>query len=203
MNYRTFGRTGLSVSEIGYGMWGMGGWTGSDDDAVAALAASGGRTGLQFLRYGPGLRRRAQRAAARTAAAPASPTRSSTLRPRFRPRTAAGPRGATPGWTTCFRPTTSAQTTETSLRNLGVDCLDLQQFHVWEDAWARDRALAAGRGRPEAPGTDPRRRHQRQPLGAVERAGDAADRADRRRAGDLQHLRPVARGRTVPAVPGN
>src|SRR5262245_61093001 len=32
MQYRTFGRTGWKVSEIGYGMWGMGGWTGSDDD---------------------------------------------------------------------------------------------------------------------------------------------------------------------------
>ena len=31
MNYRTFGRTGWNVSDIGYGMWGMGGWTGSDD----------------------------------------------------------------------------------------------------------------------------------------------------------------------------
>ena len=32
MRYRTFGRTGWQVSEIGYGMWGMGGWTGSDDE---------------------------------------------------------------------------------------------------------------------------------------------------------------------------
>ncbi len=31
MNYRKLGRTGWMVSEIGYGMWGMGGWTGSDD----------------------------------------------------------------------------------------------------------------------------------------------------------------------------
>src|SRR5688572_10516508 len=31
MQYRIFGRTGWKVSEIGYGMWGMGGWTGSDD----------------------------------------------------------------------------------------------------------------------------------------------------------------------------
>jgi predicted aldo/keto reductase-like oxidoreductase len=31
MRYRRFGRTGWQVSEIGYGMWGMGGWTGSDD----------------------------------------------------------------------------------------------------------------------------------------------------------------------------
>src|SRR5881392_4413094 len=32
MQYRTFGRTGWRVSEIGYGMWGMAGWTGSDDE---------------------------------------------------------------------------------------------------------------------------------------------------------------------------
>jgi aryl-alcohol dehydrogenase-like predicted oxidoreductase len=31
MHYRRFGRTGWQVSEIGYGMWGMAGWTGSDD----------------------------------------------------------------------------------------------------------------------------------------------------------------------------
>ncbi len=31
MIYRTFGRTGWSVSEIGYGMWGLAGWTGSDE----------------------------------------------------------------------------------------------------------------------------------------------------------------------------
>src|SRR3979411_2518465 len=32
MNYRRFGRTNWKISEIGYGMWGMGGWTGSDDE---------------------------------------------------------------------------------------------------------------------------------------------------------------------------
>src|SRR5216117_3490084 len=31
MRYRRFGPTGWQVSEIGYGMWGMGGWSGSDD----------------------------------------------------------------------------------------------------------------------------------------------------------------------------
>src|SRR3979411_2715353 len=38
MNYRRFGRTNWKVSEIGFGMWGMGGWTGSDDEeSLAAL----------------------------------------------------------------------------------------------------------------------------------------------------------------------
>src|SRR3954447_21454984 len=31
MQYREFGRTGWQVGEIGYGMWGLAGWTGSDD----------------------------------------------------------------------------------------------------------------------------------------------------------------------------
>ena len=38
MRYRRFGRTGWDISEIGYGMWGMAGWTGSEDkESVASL----------------------------------------------------------------------------------------------------------------------------------------------------------------------
>src|SRR5581483_1531853 len=33
MKYRKFGRTGLEVSDIAHGLWGMGGWSGSDDAA--------------------------------------------------------------------------------------------------------------------------------------------------------------------------
>src|SRR5215469_4319849 len=41
MNYRRFGQTGWKVSEIGYGMWGLAGWTGSDDaESMAALERS-------------------------------------------------------------------------------------------------------------------------------------------------------------------
>ncbi|MFZ0410475.1 MAG: aldo/keto reductase, partial [Candidatus Acidiferrales bacterium] len=41
MKFRTLGRTGFEVSEIGYGLWGMSGWTDSDDsESVAALQLS-------------------------------------------------------------------------------------------------------------------------------------------------------------------
>ena len=43
MRYRTLGRTGLEVSEVGYGAWGIGGvqWTGGDDEeAIRALHLS-------------------------------------------------------------------------------------------------------------------------------------------------------------------
>jgi aryl-alcohol dehydrogenase-like predicted oxidoreductase len=38
MQYRTFGRTGWQVSEVGYGMWGMAGWTGSESEEVNRCA---------------------------------------------------------------------------------------------------------------------------------------------------------------------
>ena len=31
MKYRKLGRTGFEVSDIAYGLWGMSGWSGSDD----------------------------------------------------------------------------------------------------------------------------------------------------------------------------
>src|SRR5580700_9806244 len=38
MASRRFGRLGWPVSEVGYGLWGMGGWSGSDDgESMAAL----------------------------------------------------------------------------------------------------------------------------------------------------------------------
>ena len=44
MRYRQFGRTGWQVSEIGYGMWGMGGWSGSDDqESLQSLQAAADR----------------------------------------------------------------------------------------------------------------------------------------------------------------
>ena len=49
MQYRTFGRTGWSVSEIGYGMWGMGGWTGSDDDESMASLHRAVELGCNFF----------------------------------------------------------------------------------------------------------------------------------------------------------
>ena len=49
MQYRTFGRLGWQVSEIGYGMWGMGGWTGSDDDASRAALQRAVDGGCNFF----------------------------------------------------------------------------------------------------------------------------------------------------------
>ena len=49
MHYRGFGRTGWTVSEIGYGMWGMAGWTGSDDEESAASLDRAVELGCTFF----------------------------------------------------------------------------------------------------------------------------------------------------------
>jgi aryl-alcohol dehydrogenase-like predicted oxidoreductase len=49
MKFRRFGRTGWEVSEIGYGMWGMAGWTGSDDDQSQASLQKAIDLGCNFF----------------------------------------------------------------------------------------------------------------------------------------------------------
>jgi len=49
MRYRTFPRTGWTISEIGYGLWGMGGWTGSNDDESAAALDRAIELGCTFF----------------------------------------------------------------------------------------------------------------------------------------------------------
>ena len=58
MRYRTFGRTGWQVSKIGYGMWGLAGWTGADDAATRQSLQLAVDLGCNFfdtaLAYGEG-----------------------------------------------------------------------------------------------------------------------------------------------------
>ena len=49
MRYRPFGGTGWDVSEIGYGMWGMAGWTGSDDEESLASLELAIQLGCNFF----------------------------------------------------------------------------------------------------------------------------------------------------------
>ena len=49
MNYRRFGRTGWNVSEIGYGMWGLAGWSGSHDAETLASLDRAVELGCNFF----------------------------------------------------------------------------------------------------------------------------------------------------------
>ena len=133
MRTRTFGRLGWQVSEIGHGLWGAGGWTGSDDvESIAAINRSMD-LGCNFfdtaLAYGLG---KSERLLAKA------------IRPGIRVATKIPPKnGKWPALSSyaledVFPPDYIRECTETSLENLGLDGVDLQQFHVWTDAWAGD-----------------------------------------------------------------
>jgi aryl-alcohol dehydrogenase-like predicted oxidoreductase len=135
MQYRTFGRTGWQVSEIGHGTWGMS-WAGADDEeAVRALERSV-RLGCNFFDtawiYGEGHSESVTGHALRTHRDRVF------IATKIPPKNWEYPATAVPVSDT-YPPAHIREYTEKSLRNLGIETIDLQQFHVWHDAWADDR----------------------------------------------------------------
>ncbi|MGB9674149.1 MAG: aldo/keto reductase, partial [Anaerolineales bacterium] len=49
MLYRRFGRTGWQVSEVGFGMWGLASWSGSDDEETRRSLQSAVELGCNFF----------------------------------------------------------------------------------------------------------------------------------------------------------
>jgi aryl-alcohol dehydrogenase-like predicted oxidoreductase len=137
MRYRTFGRTGWKVSEIGYGMWGMGGWSGSDDTESLESLGVAIQHGCNFFDtawvYGTGRSERLLGEARRLY--PHAPMFIATKIPPKNMRWPARPEYAV-GET--YPADHIREYTEKSLENLDVETIDLQQFHVWSDAWSVD-----------------------------------------------------------------
>ena len=146
MRYRTFGRTGWQVSEVGYGMWGMAGWTGSDDEESHASLDRAIELGCNFFdtafAYGEGHSERLLGATLRRHAG-----KRLYVATKIPPKNRRWP--AKPSYTLdeVFPPEYIREYTERSLENLGVSTIDLQQLHVWSDTWVNDvrwqRALRA------------------------------------------------------------
>jgi aryl-alcohol dehydrogenase-like predicted oxidoreductase len=137
MQYRTFGRTGWSVSEIGYGMWGVAGWTGSDDAQSLDSLDRAVELGCNFFdtafAYGEG---HSERLLSRLVQShPEAGIRVATKIP---PKNRVWPSRRGFSIDDVFPADYIREMTERSLENLGLDTIDLQQFHVWEDAWAHD-----------------------------------------------------------------
>src|SRR4029453_1362944 len=137
MRYRTFGRLGWSVSEVGYGMWGLAGWTGSDDDETRQALDEAVRLGCNFFdtawAYGDGKSEQMLGELIR-----AHPDRRLYTATKVPPKNRTWPARADFLLDEVFPPDYIREYAESSLENLGLDSVDLLQFHVWEDAWARD-----------------------------------------------------------------
>ena len=137
MRYREFGRLGWRVSEIGYGMWGMGGWTGSDDDESLLSLDRAVELGCNFFDtawgYGKGHSESLLGRLVRS-----RPDRTLYVATKIPPKTFRWPSRRDDALDDCFPPDHIRQYVESSLANLDLPAIDLIQFHVWEDAWAND-----------------------------------------------------------------
>jgi aryl-alcohol dehydrogenase-like predicted oxidoreductase len=137
MRYRTYPRAGWKIAEIGYGMWGMGGWTGSDDEESLRSLDEAITLGCNFFdtawAYGRG---HSEQLLGQT-------IRSHTgtrlfVATKIPPRNFQWPGRADTPLDQVFPPDHIREYTEKSLKNLGIETIDLQQFHVWTDEWADD-----------------------------------------------------------------
>ena len=137
MRYRQFGRLDWHVSEIGYGMWGMGGWTGSDDQESLRSLHRAIELGCTFFDtawvYGTG---KSEKLLGQTLKSHAD--RQLIVATKIPPKNMQWPARDTSAIAETYPPDHIREYTEKSLENLGVDVIDLQQFHVWSDTWADD-----------------------------------------------------------------
>lgn len=134
MNHRTLGRTGWPVSEIGHGLWGMAGWTGSSDrESLAALQASVDE-GCTFFdsawAYGEGqsdgllgelLRR--------------NPARRLYVASKVPPMSRRWPATPADAYGDAYPRDHVIEHAALIRERLGVDCIDLLQLHTWDDSW--------------------------------------------------------------------
>ena len=137
MNHRTFGRLGWQVGEVGYGMWGLAGWTGGDDaltcESLRLAVASGCNFFDTALAYGEGASERVLGELVRD-----SPGHRLCTATKIPPKNRQWPSRRGSALADVFPADYIRSSVETSLTNLGLTSLDLIQFHVWEDDWADD-----------------------------------------------------------------
>jgi len=138
MKLRMLGRTGFEVSEVAYGLWGMSGWTDSDDKESRQSLQLAVDLGCNFFdsawAYGEGksdvflgetLRQNKGR---RLYAASKIP-----------PKNRKWPASPQDSYHDVFPPDHVFQYADLIRKKLQVDTIDLLQFHVWNDGWTDEK----------------------------------------------------------------
>ncbi len=137
MRYRRFGRTGWMVSEIGYGMWGMAGWTGSDDAESMRALHRAVELGCNFFdtawAYGSGHSERLLGQLLR-----AHPDKALYTASKVPPKNFKWPAEPEHTLDETYPYEHIVAYVEKTLTNLGLDHVDLIQLHTWDDSWADD-----------------------------------------------------------------
>jgi aryl-alcohol dehydrogenase-like predicted oxidoreductase len=141
MKLRRFGRTGWQVGEIGYGMWGMAGWSGSQDAESMASLQRAIDLGCNFFdtawAYGDGHSEELLGKALR-----ANPDKKLYVATKVPPKNREWPSKREFPLDVSYPPEYVFEYVEKSLRNIGVETIDLFQYHTWEDNWLDDERTA-------------------------------------------------------------
>jgi aryl-alcohol dehydrogenase-like predicted oxidoreductase len=182
MKFRRFGRTGWQVGEIGYGMWGMAGWSGSQDAESLASLQRAIDLGCNFFdtawAYGDGHSEELLGKALR-----ANPNEKLYVATKVPPKNRCWPSKREFSLEVSYPPEYVFEYVEKSLHNIGVENIDLFQYHTWEDKWLFAHHRKVARERKSA-----RRRNQHEPLGTLERNSRREVRTSGCGPGHLQHL---------------
>ncbi len=141
MRYRKFARTGWDVSEIGCGMWGMGAWSGSEDAESLGSLQRAIDLGCNFFDtawvYGNGHSEKLLGQVLR-----ANSGKKLFVATKVPPKNQAWPAPANSTLDENYPPQHITEYVEKSLRNLGLESLDLIQLHTWNDSWLEDSRIA-------------------------------------------------------------
>jgi aryl-alcohol dehydrogenase-like predicted oxidoreductase len=135
MHTRRLGRTGLEISEVGYGAWGIGGsqWIGAEDDESVRALRRAIELGLNFidtaLAYGQG---HSERIVGQVVRDVPQTVHVATKVP---PKNLTWPAEEGSKVADVFPGDHVRACAERSLRNLGLETIDLLQLHVWQDDW--------------------------------------------------------------------
>lgn len=133
MRYRTLGRTGIEISDIGFGAWGIGGkqWIGGSDEESRAALKRAIELGVNFidtaLAYGDGHSEELVGELAKS--------EKFYVATKVPPKNQKWPARSGIGIEEVFPYDYVIRSTEASLRNLKMDAVDLQQLHVWNTEW--------------------------------------------------------------------
>ncbi len=137
MKYRTLGRTGFEVSEMAQGLWGMSGWSGSDDQQSLDAMQLAIEQGCNFFdtawAYGEGKsdgllgqilsRNRGKRLYAAS---------------KIPPLNRKWPASSKSKYSEVFPTDHVLKQTKMIREKLGVEAIDVLQFHVWDDSWTAE-----------------------------------------------------------------
>ena len=137
MNYRQFGRTDWNVSDVGYGMWGMGSWSNSDDNESLSSLQASVDLGCNFFdtayAYGEGRSENLLGQIVRS-----NPGKRLYTATKVPPKNLQWPALPDSTLMESYPPDHVEEFVHRSLENAGLQQFDLVQLHTWSDDWMRD-----------------------------------------------------------------